>query len=246
MKEINGAGPTPKYSQLRRILSEMIEAELDVDEPLPSERHISERYGIARMTVRQAIDQLVAEGRVYKVAGKGAFVGRPRLVMPLTLTSFTKDMQERGMRAGSIEVIRRTTSADADLSRSLHVIIGEPLHELKRVRLADEEPLAIEHSHLVARRTPKLLEAPLGERSLYAELENRYGLRIDGGDQIITAGLADAEESTLLRVPRGTQVLRFQRRSFANGEPLEYAVSTYRGDRYQLSVSFAPSATAGS
>jgi GntR family transcriptional regulator len=243
LRKISDSGPTPKYSQLHRILADMIEAELAVDEPLPSERLISERYGIARMTVRQAVDQLVAEGRVYKVAGKGAFVARPRLVMPLTLTSFTKDMQERGLRPGSVEVLRRSSVADANLSRLLHVNIGEPVHELKRVRLADDEPLAVEHSHLVARRTPALLETPLENRSLYAELENRYGLRIDGGDQTITAGLADAEEGSLLRIPQGSQVLRFQRRSFANGEPLEYAVSTYRGDRYQLSVSFEPSPT---
>lgn len=239
--EITSAGPTPKYGQLHRILGRMIESELQVDEALPSERLISERYGIARMTVRQAIDQLVTEGRVYKVAGKGAFVARPRLTMPLTLTSFTKDMQERGLRPGSIELTCRTAAADANLSRLLHVNIGEPVHELKRVRLADGEPLAIEHTHLVARRAPALLDTPLDNRSLYAELETRYGLRIDGGDQTITAGLADDDEGSLLGVPRGSQVLRFQRRSFASGEPLEYAVSTYRGDRYQLSVSFEPS-----
>jgi GntR family transcriptional regulator len=243
-RQITDKGPTPKYGQLHRILAQMIETELEIDEALPSERLISERYGIARMTVRQAIDQLVAEGRVYKVAGKGAFVARPHLVMPLTLTSFTKDMQERGSRAGSIEITRRPAVADASLSRLLHVSIGEPLHELRRVRLADDEPLAIEHSHLVARRAPGLLDTPLGNRSLYAELETRYGLRIDGGDQTISAGLADPDEAALLGVPHGSQVLRFQRRSFANGEPLEYAVSTYRGDRYQLSVSFEPSPAA--
>ena len=87
-------------------------------------------------------------------------------------------------------------------------------------------------------RTPGLLGEPVGDRSLYAVLEERYGLIIDSGDQTIGAGLADQDEAALLQVPRGTEVLRFQRRSFANGEPLEYAVSTYRGDRYQLRVAF--------
>jgi GntR family transcriptional regulator len=238
---ISDTSPTPKYSQLSRILQDLIENELRLDELLPSEREISERFGVARMTVRQAVDQLVAEGRVYKVPGKGTFVARPRLVMPLTLTSFTADMQARGMRPGAVEITRREVAADAQLSRLMGVEPGEPLFVLERLRLADDEPIAVERSHLVARRAPGLLDEPLDDRSLYAVLEQRYDLIIDGGEQIISAGLASAADAPWLQVHRGTEVLRFQRWSLAGGAPLEYAESTYRGDRYQLRVSFAPS-----
>lgn len=239
---VDADSPTPKHTQLRQILVDLIESELQVDRGLPSEREIAERYGVARMTVRQAVDRLVAEGRVYRVLGRGAFVARPNLVMPLTLTSFTKDMQDRGLRPGSVEIARRLQPADHELSTHLQVAVGEPLHLLERLRLADGEPLAVERSHLVARRTPGLLDEPLADRSLYAVLEQRYGLLIDGGDQTIGAGLADDIDAALLQVPLGREVLRFRRRSMAAGAPLEYAVSTYRGDRYQLKVSFAPRA----
>jgi GntR family transcriptional regulator len=239
---IDADSPTPKYSQLRQILLDLIDTELQVDQILPSERDIADRFGIARMTVRQAVDQLVAEGRVYKVLGKGAFVARPRLVMPLTLTSFTRDMQDRGLRPGSVEIDRRLVEADHELSTVMQVDPGEPLHVLERLRLADGEPLAVERSHLVARRTPGLLDEPLADRSLYTVLEQRYGLLIDSGDQTIAAGLADSVDAALLQVPLGREVLRFRRRSLAAGAPLEYAVSTYRGDRYQLQVSFGPGA----
>jgi len=236
---IHAFSPTPKYTQLRRILLELIDAELAFDQALPSEREIAERFGVARMTARQAVDQLVTEGRVYKVPGKGAFVARPTLVMPLTLTSFTRDMQDRGLRAGAVEISRRTQPADAAMSELLEIGEGEPVHVLERVRLADGAPLAVEATHLVAHRTPGLMDEPLADRSLYALLEQRYGLVVDGGEQTIAAGLADADTAALLELPEGHAVLRFQRRSFAAGAPLEYAVSSYRGDRYQLQVAFA-------
>jgi GntR family transcriptional regulator len=238
--EISAISPTPKHSQLRQILQDMISHDLGIDQMLPSERDISERFGIARMTVRQAVDQLVAEGRVYKVPGKGAFVARPRLVMPLTLTSFTRDMVDRGLRPGAIEISRNVAPCDAELSQLLGIELHEPVHVLERLRLADDEPIAVERSHLVARRTPGLLDEPLEGRSLYAVLEDRYDLVIDGGEQTISAGLASAEHARRLHVPRGSAVLQFSRRSFAGGQPLEYVTSTYRGDRYQLRVSFAP------
>lgn len=238
---IDDASPIPKYTQLSRILADLIETELGLDELLPSEREISERFGVARMTVRQAVDQLVAVGRVYKVPGKGTFVARPRLVMPLTLTSFTADMQARGMRPGTVELSRREIPADAELGRLLGVGLDEPVHVLERLRLADDEPIAVERSHLVARRTPGLLDEPLADRSLYALLEERYGLVVDGGEQTIGAGLASSSDASAMGVRPGAEVLRFERRSLAGGIPLEYATSTYRGDRYQLRVSFAPS-----
>jgi len=86
---INPRSSVPKYSQLREILLDLIEAELAYDALIPSERELVDRYGLSRMTVRQAINNLVAEGRLYRVAGKGTFVARPKVEMPLRLTSFT-------------------------------------------------------------------------------------------------------------------------------------------------------------
>ena len=235
---LSAASPTPKYTQLRRILVELIDGELGIDQMLPSEREISERFKVARMTVRQAVEQMVAEGRVYKVPGKGTFVARPRLVMPLSLTSFTQDMLDRGLRPGSVEIVRHQAPADRGLALRLGVPVGEPVHVLERLRLADDEPIAVERSTLVASRTPGLTEHPLAEQSLYAVLEERYGLVIDGGEQTISASTAGAEDASWLQVPIGTGVLRFQRTSLAGGAPLEHVVSTYRGDRYQLQVSF--------
>ena len=82
---IDHHSPVPKYFQLREILLDLVETELSEDQSIPSERELSARFGLSRMTVRQAVDHLVSEGRLYRVQGKGTFVARPKIEMPLRL-----------------------------------------------------------------------------------------------------------------------------------------------------------------
>lgn len=235
MTTIDPHSPVPKYFQLRAILLDLIEgSELPVDAPIPSERELCARYGLSRMTVRQGVDHLVSEGRLYRVPGKGTFVARPKIEMPLRLVSFTEDMLSRGMRPGAIDLDRRTVPADARLARIFDVGPGTPVHVIERLRTADGEPMAVERSHLLASLAPDLLERRLADRSLYGVLEAVYGLVFDAGDQTIDAGLADATEARHLRISRGSAVLNLQRRSYSGGTCAELGVSTYRADRYQI------------
>ncbi|MEV4252106.1 GntR family transcriptional regulator [Spirillospora sp. NPDC049652] len=235
MTTIDPNSPVPKYFQLRAILLDMIEsAELPVDASIPSERELCARYGLSRMTVRQGVDQLVSEGRLYRVPGKGTFVARPKIEMPLRLVSFTEDMLARGMRPGAIDLDRRTVPADARLARAFEVELGTPIHIVERLRTADGEPMALERAHILASLAPDLLDRRLADRSLYGVLEAVYGLVFDAGDQTIDAGLADATDARHLQIPRGSAVLLLRRRSFTNGTCAELGVSTYRADRYQV------------
>lgn len=235
MTTIDPNSPVPKYFQLRAILLDMIEsAELPVDAPIPSERELCARYGLSRMTVRQGVDQLVSEGRLYRVPGKGTFVARPKIEMPLRLNSFTEDMLARGMRPGAIDLDRRTVPADARLARTFEIELGTPIHIVERLRTADGEPMALERAHILASLAPDLLDRRLADRSLYGVLEAVYGLVFDAGDQTIDAGLADATDARHLQIPRGSAVLLLRRRSFTNGTCAELGVSTYRADRYQV------------
>lgn len=234
MVVIDGRGPVPKHAQLREILLGLIDRELSPDAPLPSERELCQRYGVARMTVRQALDALVAEGRVYRVAGKGTFVARPKIQMNLALTSFTQDMQARGMLPGSRELAHETGPASDVLARELQLEPGELVHSLHRLRTADGTPMALERSHIPARMAPELLDGSLENRSLYEVLAEDYGIRPDRGEQTIEAGAADAAQAQLLALPAGAPVLLLQRHTYAADRLVEYAVSTYRADRYRL------------
>ncbi|GLW61839.1 GntR family transcriptional regulator [Actinomadura rubrobrunea] len=238
MTAIDPHSPVPKYSQLRAILLEMIESEeLPVDAPIPSERELCVRYGLSRMTVRQGVDQLVSEGRLYRVPGKGTFVARPKIEMPLRLVSFTEDMLARGMRPGAIDLDRRTIAADAHLARLFDVEPGTRIHVIERLRTADGQPMALERAHILASLAPDLLDRRLADRSLYGVLEAVYGVVFDAGDQTIDAAVADATEARHLQIPRGSAVLLLRRRSYTGGVCAELGVSTYRADRYQIRTS---------
>ncbi len=235
MTSIDPHSPVPKYFQLRTILLDLIEgAELPVDAAVPSERELCQRYGLSRMTVRQAVDHLVAEGRLYRVPGKGTFVARPKLEMPLRLVSFSEDMLTRGLRPGGIDITRRTVQATVVLARAFGTEPGTEIHVIERLRTADGEPMAVERAHVLASLAPDLLDRRLADRSLYGVLEAVYGVVFDAGDQIINAGVADAADARHLEISRGSPVLLLERRSYAGGTCAELTMSTYRADRYQL------------
>jgi GntR family transcriptional regulator len=243
---IDHQSPVPKYFQLREILLDLVESELDADQAIPSERELATRFGLSRMTVRQAVDHLVSEGRLYRVQGKGTFVARPKIEMPLRLASFTEDMRARGLEPGSRDLDRRTDAASAHLARALQIAPGDPVHVIERLRTADGIPMAVERSHIPEAVAPGLADASLAGRSLYDVLASRYGVLLDRGDQTIEAGIADPTDAALLDLPGGSAVLLLQRRSFAGERPVEFAVSTYRADRYQLHVALeVPRAVAG-
>ncbi len=208
-----------------------------MDAPVPSERELAARYGLSRMTARQAVEHLVSEGRLYRVQGKGTFVSRPKIDIPLRLTSFTEDMRARGMAPGSQDLGRRSAPATAALARELNVEVGAPVYVIERLRTADGVPMALERSHIPAHLAPDLLDRPLENRSLYELLASSYGLALDRGEQVIEAGIADAGDAGLLGLAPGSAVLLLQRRCWAGPVAAEYAVSTYRADRYQLRAS---------
>lgn len=238
MAQIDPDSPVPKYFQLREILLDLIENdELGVGAAIPSERELCQRYDLSRMTVRQAMDHLVSEGRLHRVPGKGTFVARPKIELVLQLSSFSDDMRARGAEPGSRDLDRRIVRASAHLAMELGIQSGDEVHFIERLRTADGEPLSIERSHIPVCLAPDLAEYDLANTSLYELLEKRYGVVMDAGELTIDGGIADAGDADLLKLDRGGAVLLLQRRSFSGGVCAELGVSTYRADRYQLRTS---------
>jgi len=238
-----GAPPEPlpalereqrKREQLQEILEGVI-ASLEPGALLPSERLLKERYGVARGTVVQAIEALVARGLVYRVQGSGTFVAEPKFRQPLTLTSFTEDMRARGMTPGSVVRSQAIVPASEVVARHLALVPGTPVVHLERVRTADGEPMALERTHLPAQRLPGLEDADLTDASLYELLERTWGVRVAEADQWASVVRVTEDEAALLHVSAAQPALLFQRvtRDPA-GTPVEYVRSLYRGDRYEV------------
>jgi GntR family transcriptional regulator len=226
----------PKHLQLREILLDLIEGSRQAEEPIPSERELATRYGVARMTVRQAVESLVSEGRLFKVTGKGTFVAKPKLDLQARLTSFSEEMSRRGMRPGSTVLEFSQVRASAHLARELTCEPGDELVYLRRLRFADDVPMAIDRTWL-PHRLVKGLTAP--NASLHEELDRRFGLVPDWGEDSIEATIADAELAGFLGVKAGSPVLHIERHSYAGQVLVSYSVSFYRADRYKLWVPLA-------
>jgi GntR family transcriptional regulator len=241
MRKISSHGPVPKYFQLREILLDLIEG-LEPESPVPSERELCERYGLARMTVRQAIDSLVGEGVLFKVQGRGTFVAKPKMDLQIRLTSYSEDIRRRGMVPASRTLDFGRIPATAHLARELKVAPGDPVVRLDRLRYADGTPMARQRTYLAEALVPGLLDAD-PPASLHQHLSERYGLTPTWGEQSIEACSADREDASLLALPPPAVVLRLLRRAYMGDVAMEYTVSLYRADRYQLWVPLERPAT---
>ena len=224
----------PKYYGLKRHLTGLTRT-LPPGSPLPTERTLAVEFETSRTTVRQALQELVVEGRLQRMQGKGTFVAKPKVAQTLQLTSYTQDMRAQGLEPTSRVISLDLVRADDLLALRLGVRPGDRVVRLERLRLADGEPMAIERSFLSAARFPRLRQHLLRLGSLYAALDSAYGVRPVEAEETIETALATPEEAMLLGVDTGLPLLLLSRHSLDEaGDPVEWVRSVYRGDRYKF------------
>ena len=224
----------PKYYPLKRHLLELTH-ELPPGSPVPTERALALEFDTSRTTVRQALQELVAEGRLERVQGRGTFVANPKIAQRLQLTSYTEDMRAQGLNPTSRLIDVQSIAADRTLAGRLAIKVGSPVHRIQRLRMANGDPMALETTHLPVRRFPGLVKQ-LGEySSLYALLREVYGVHLCEAEETIETALATPEETALLGTDVGLPMLQLSRHSFIDGgEPVEWVRALYRGDRYKF------------
>jgi len=224
---------TTKQSQTRDQVVDLIER-LDVGNAIPSERQLSHEFGVSRLTVRAAIDELAREGYLVRRRGSGTFVREPKIAQELTMTSFSEEMRRRGMRPGSKTLSLDVKHAGAYLGRCLHVSPSDRIVVVQRLRLADDETMAIETLHVPEKLVPGLTRKDFDDTSFYDLLTDRYGIEIVGGVQSIEPTVTNEEESELLGVPLHSPAFQFERTTRSDDGIVEFVRSIYRGDRYRL------------
>jgi GntR family transcriptional regulator len=228
----NRKDATPLYVQLANNLRHLIEkGELESGGALPSERTLSEMTGASRVTIRKAIEQLVEEGLLLRRQGSGTYLA-PRIEQRGSdLTGFTADTRNRGEAPGTIWLVKSLSQPTAEEAAILRISPTTEVARLGRVRLANGDPLAIEHAVLAAHLLPPLDQIA---QSLYAALDIK-GHRPLRGEQRLRASLASSVEAGLLSIKEGSEILRIERRTYlADGTPVELTRSAYRGDRYDF------------
>jgi GntR family transcriptional regulator len=229
MSPSQSSQPVHKHVQVREYVRGLIQG-AEPGSPAPSERELVQHFGVARMTVRQALDALVAEGLLERIPGRGTFVARAKIDVQVRLSSYSEEMTRRGMVPGARTLLLRMEAAGPGIARALEINEGEKIVHWQRLRLADDAPMCIEDAWLADSIVPGLLDAPPPD-SLYLELKRRDLLPTWGEDSV-DAALAKPEEAELLGLDEGAPVLRIARRAFADNIAVEVSRSTFRADRY--------------
>jgi len=207
---------------------------------LPSERRLAAEFGVARATVRSALAMLREQQQIRAVAGAPSVVVDPRLTKAPQLSSFTQDALARGWHPTSQVLGVREAAADVTVANDLGITPGSTVVHIRRLRLADGSPMALEEVWLPQALVPGLVEEDLSG-SLYEVLEKRYGLVVFRHDRRISAISVDDAHADLLQIPTGAAALYATQIGLERkGRRLELGRSIYRGDRFDFTtVTFA-------
>jgi GntR family transcriptional regulator len=228
----------PLHTQIQALLRERILSEqMKADQAVPSERELAEELKVSRMTVRQALTVLREEGLIYQKRGKGTFVSSLKMdIHTRNLDGFSDEMKRRGMTPKSrILQLGRENPASEILER-LQLEPGSQVFCLKRLRLADGEPMSLETTYLPASPFPELDQFDFEKESLYQILEQKYDVKMYSAAEDLEAAVADRAISQQLEVKTNSPLLIVYRTVFAEGNlAIEYTKSIYRADRYRAS-----------
>ncbi|MFC7305324.1 GntR family transcriptional regulator [Streptomyces monticola] len=228
-------GRIPKYYVVKTQIAALLD-ELGAGGLLPTERDLALRYEVARETVRQALRELLLEGRVRR-AGRGTVVAGPKLEQPLALASYTEGVRRQGRQPGRTLISLDRFPCPPELAAEIGVERGEHVWHLERVLLADDERVGLESTYVAVERVPRLDVAFDPDSSFYAYLRDELGIAFGAADERIETVLATPREALLIGTPPALPMLLIHRISRdTEGRPLERVRTLFRGDRFSFTT----------
>jgi GntR family transcriptional regulator len=221
------------YSRVETVLGgEITDGDLKIGDQLPTEDGLIARFGVSRITVRRAIQNLVSRGLVEVRRGKGTFVAAPKITQDLKeLSGFVEDMHALGRKPTARVMGKEIVTADGNVASHLALIRGERVVRIRRVRLADDIPLSFDETYLPLEIGKKVMLDDLKVEPIFSLLERKYDVPLIEAEYKLDAVAADSEVARALKVKRGSPVLRIERTSYSTGaRPIDYETLHYRGD----------------
>ena len=234
-----GARRQPLYDQLVDILTDKIEHEYRPGDLLPSERELSDRYGLSRTTVRLALQELERLGLVVRQHGRGTFVAdRSSQTTNLSQAySFSEQMRSMGRDPSTTILEFSVIEADKNLAEHMNTRIGERLYKIKRLRSADDMPMMVERSYLPVRKFMTLKRPMLEKKALYDIVEQDFREKIGVAEEEFFASIARPADAHLLDISEGAPVLDLIRTTYnTSNEIVEYTLSVARADQFKYKV----------
>lgn len=228
-------GRIPKYYAVKAHIALLIE-ELGEGGLLPTERDLAETCEVARETVRQALRELLLEGKLRR-QGRGTVVAGPKLEQPLSLASYTEGVRRQGRTPGRTLISLDRFPCPEALAAEAGLTRGEPVWHMERVLLADDERVGLESTYVAEGRVPGLDRDFDPDSSFYAYLHDRLGIVFGDADERIETVLATPREALLIGTPPALPMLLIHRVSRdTEGLPLERVRTLYRGDRFSFTA----------
>ncbi|MFD8571448.1 GntR family transcriptional regulator [Streptomyces sp. NPDC057694] len=233
------AAPEPKYWHLKTVLSEALDSEFAVGEILPNERDLAARFGVARATLRQALEQLELEGRLQRRRGVGTTVAPPRVGVDVSATGHAWPGASGDAWQAVDCVLDVAPAAVADM---LETAPDESVHVLRRTRVSHGQPVAAELLYVPSASVPDLtaIDAPSGAARARAVLRELQRLGLDGQDRAVELGSARADDAKELDRLPGAPVLVVTTRYFSEGTTAAVSMATYRADTCRLTFGDTP------
>ena len=233
----------PLYVQIAESLLAQIETgELTPDERLPSERELSKRLNVSRMTLRAALRELDSYGLLVRRPGDGTYIAEPKIERHADkLVPFTTSMQKRGYKIHSKLIVFEQRLANVATAQRLRISVSTPVYFCQRVRQINQEPVLLENCTMPVEIFPKFGNYDLENRSLYEIMETEYGVVAHHSEQSLEAVVAADYEAELLCVEQGTPLMLERRLGYdRDNQPFEYGHDLYRGDRFRFFTEIAP------
>jgi DNA-binding GntR family transcriptional regulator len=240
MPTLERSNPLPLYYQLKEVLRQQIRAgHLEPHAAIPSEPELVASYHVSRATVRQALNELVHEGLLYRQHGKGTFVCEPRIQQTLSeLASLSEELKRRGKRPGGLLIVSELVRGNEAVRERLKLANEEQVLRLERLRTADGTPCAYEIDYLPYPRANGVYQRvkEVADGSLYA-LMTSEGLSPYVAEQTLKGGLASTRESDVLQVPANEPGLRYTCMTYdSTGQPIEYSEAFFPGERFEFAI----------
>lgn len=238
LPELDPRSGPPLYRQVKGwLLTGIQQGWWTVGTVIPSERTLSEQLRVSRATLRQAVDELEHEGWLVRRQGRGTFVAQPKFEQPLDqLRGFTENMLSLGVEPSTQVLEARLEPAGPEVARALELKVGEAVAAIRRLRLADDEPLMVETCYLNYSRTVGMLDQPL-TGSLYTILEQTYGIRLLLTWETLEVSVPEAWAVRALELPPRSVALYTERLAAdALGEQIEFTQRFARADRCRFRI----------
>ncbi len=232
---IDTSTPIPIYYQIKQEILEWINSgELKPGDRIESEEKLAKRHEISRMTARHAVTQLVNDGYLYRVHGKGTFVCKPRVEKSVaTLTGFADDMKKKGYTTHSDVISMTKVTPDEDIQEILDLNSDDKAYCLIRVRYANKVAMSYQESYLPADMFPELDGYDFINHGLYETIGEKYKIEPMHAKQRMEARTTKGEIAKYLQVDDGSPIFFVERITYEeNDKPMEVAYSWHRGDKY--------------